>query len=898
MERRVVHTIEEATEFLKDFNGACYALDTETDSLDWVEQKVIGISICDGKKTAYFTDPAVFSAVIVPTKPMLMIMHNATFDIKALCKGYYPFYTTNPEVFDTMVADHLIDENRGHGLKDLARDILGKDVTRYDEASKHGTNTQEFYEYAMNDAEWTWELAQWQKEHLKEQGLDKLFREIEMPFIKVLARMEMSGIRVDLERVDTIKRELETLSTDLTTKMLNDLGEKYDLQGTFDGGIIIKSRYNFNSTHDLNHILFEKLGLKPVVTTKTGGNSTGSATISALRHEHPFVDTLYKYKIVRKLLSAFFEPLPDMVDDDGRVRPHYHDTGTVTGRLSASKPNCLDESTEALTRRGWVCGYDLRETDEVAVYDTDGSVRFEKPSDKIYTLDHDGLYSFSNEHLSIRATREHRHLLRHRKTKKSLVTNSPTFPSDYQIIHAGTLLSELKTPALIQRLAVAIQADAYLTPEFVDFKFTKKRKYDRLIEILSDSNITWRDYSNKVAYRVYIRMSDIPATIYSLLTPKKEWCFDLDQDLSPLVHELRYWDGLSTRDYGEWYCSIIPENVNMVQAAITLCGYRVLRSPDGVRLSVTGRDYSLTTNVEKKFLPGTHSVWCLTVSTGFFIVRRNGKPWVTGNCQQLPKVRKDLPIDTRSCFIATEGKTMIAIDYSQQELRIAAELCRDENFIRILANDGDLHLANANSVFNLGISPEALYSSNPEYEIVKKKYKRERDKGKVFSFGILYGMGPHKLSRDFNVSLEEAERMLANYFDGYPSLREAISRVHKEAEENLYVTTLAGRRRHFSKTDGRLDFKSLRQSFNFLIQSFGADIIRRACIRIQDYADKHPDLGITLLMTVHDEVVLEANTEWAGFVAEKCRSIMEGCAQLVVPLRAEASTGSSYGACK
>lgn len=269
------------------------------------------------------------------------------------------------------------------------------------------------------------------------------------------------------------------------------------------------------------------------------------------------------------------------------------------------------------------------------------------------------------------------------------------------------------------------------------------------------------------------------------------------------------------------------------------------------------------------------------------------------NLQQLPKSRKEFPVDVRGFFIASPGKKMVSVDYSQQEIRVMTHLCRDPTLIKIINDDGDLHLVNANNVFNLGIPEEKLFTSHPDYNAVKKKYSKERDQGKVFSFGVAYGMGPHKLSRDFNVAMQEAEKLLENFFSGFPLLREAIVKTHIQAEEELSVSTMFNRRRHFKKNAwGKLDDKSLRQSFNFLIQSTGADLIRLAAIKLDQYAKEHPEMGVKLLMTVHDEICYEVNERYAEDSAKAATKIFESCANLIVPLKADYAIADNYGGCK
>lgn len=269
------------------------------------------------------------------------------------------------------------------------------------------------------------------------------------------------------------------------------------------------------------------------------------------------------------------------------------------------------------------------------------------------------------------------------------------------------------------------------------------------------------------------------------------------------------------------------------------------------------------------------------------------------NLQQLPKVNENFPVDTRKCFVSKPGYKMISCDYSQQELRIMAHLSKDKKLIDVILNDGDIHLINANNVFNLGIPEEKLYSTHPEYKTMKKEYAKYRDMGKIFSFGIAYGMGIHKLSRDFKVSLEEAQVLLDNFFKGFPRLKEAIEKTHNQAREKLYVTTLVGRKRHFTLNQwGKLDDKSLRQSFNFLIQSLGADIMRLACIRILNYSKLNKHKDVKIIMSIHDEVVVECKEEYAEEVKRDMVEMMSGVLNLVVPLKVEGSIGNSYSECK
>jgi DNA polymerase I len=351
-DRIVLSNPIDAEKVLSQF-GSVFSLDIETTDLRYSKLQVEGVSLCDGRTATYIDfhgNPAPFLHYLqqLVNRAQLVIMHNATFDAKGLHKLGLPIF--EPEWYDTMVAAHLLDETSEKSLKFLASKFLHVEVEAYKEASRAGSHTQKFYEYAMNDAEWTWDLALLQRPQLEEQGLTHLMRDIEMPFLKVLARTEMTGVKVDLKAVSAIRAELEKKVIDLETQMLEELGEKYELQlNPFMEIIAVKSKnlINFNSTKDLCEILFVRLGLPQTEQTESGAPSVGKEALGKLAGKHAFVDLLLQYRQAQKLLSAFFIPLPTLVDPDGRVRPHFRDTGTKTGRLSCSDPN-LQQLPKAL----------------------------------------------------------------------------------------------------------------------------------------------------------------------------------------------------------------------------------------------------------------------------------------------------------------------------------------------------------------------------------------------------------------------------------------------------------------------------------------------------------------------------------------------------------------------
>jgi DNA polymerase-1 len=160
-------------------------------------------------------------------------------------------------------------------------------------------------------------------------------------------------------------------------------------------------------------------------------------------------------------------------------------------------------------------------------------------------------------------------------------------------------------------------------------------------------------------------------------------------------------------------------------------------------------------------------------------------------------------------------------------------------------------------------------------------------------------MGKHKLSKDFNVSLEEADGMLENYFKGFPELKKAIDNTHKQATEELRVTTMFGRCRHFQRNQwNKLDDKALRQSFNFLIQSAGADIIRLASINVYNLSLEYPEWNLKLIGTIHDELIMEIDEKYLDVSLPKINEAFVSVKELVSPLKCGIGYGASYGDAK
>lgn len=254
------------------------------------------------------------------------------------------------------------------------------------------------------------------------------------------------------------------------------------------------------------------------------------------------------------------------------------------------------------------------------------------------------------------------------------------------------------------------------------------------------------------------------------------------------------------------------------------------------------------------------------------------------NLQNIP-IRTELGNEIRKAFVAGRGKRLIAVDYSQIELRLAGVIAKDESFIRAFQDGADIHTRTAAEVFDLD---EATVT------------KEQRRNAKAINFGILYGMGPRALSRSTSLSFSEAKVFIERYFEIHSALRAYMEETKNFAHENEYVETLFGRRRYFPEINSgvpQLVASSERMAINMPIQGTAADIMKLAMLRVDGWL-KQAGLPAQLLLQVHDELVVECDTEVVDAVARGMREMMEGVASYSVPLLVDVEVGTNWGELK
>jgi DNA polymerase I len=251
------------------------------------------------------------------------------------------------------------------------------------------------------------------------------------------------------------------------------------------------------------------------------------------------------------------------------------------------------------------------------------------------------------------------------------------------------------------------------------------------------------------------------------------------------------------------------------------------------------------------------------------------------NLQNIP-ARTELGREIRKAFIAeTDERCLLSADYSQIELRILAHLSQDAALIESFRSGEDVHRRTAAKIF--GVPPEDVTAV-------------QRARAKTINFGVIYGMGPQRLAREIDISLEEAKRFIETYFATYPGVHRYTVETIRQAKEQGYVTTLLGRRRYlqelFSDNQG-MRVAAENMAINTPVQGTCADLIKLAMINIRNRL-RREHLSAQMLLQVHDELVFEVPRAELDLVKPLVVAEMERAVQLDVPIQVDVGAGRNW----
>ncbi|WP_439880656.1 DNA polymerase I [Pontibacter sp. MBLB2868] len=320
------------------------SFDTETTSIDPITAALVGMSFCYRPGEAYYVpvphdNLEEAQRIVEEFKDVLenpsiaKVGQNIKYDI--LVMKNYGVKVQGP-VFDTMLAHYLLEPEMRHNMDVLAETYLNySSVPITDLIGPKGKNQKtmadlepaDVKDYACEDADVTLQLKMYFEPLLQEQGLMKLFRDVETPLVPVLADIEKEGISIDSEALADISTQLESEIINIEKRIFEIAGEQF----------------NIGSPKQLGEILFDKLelhGKSKIKKTKTGQYATGEEILSKMANEHEIVRLILEHRELSKLKSTYVDALPQLVCElDGRVHTSFNQAVTATGRLSSTNPN-------------------------------------------------------------------------------------------------------------------------------------------------------------------------------------------------------------------------------------------------------------------------------------------------------------------------------------------------------------------------------------------------------------------------------------------------------------------------------------------------------------------------------------------------------------------------------
>lgn len=332
-----ITTKKELDNLIENLKQAKYiSIDTETSSLDTYTAKLIGISISFKEFEGYYIPIEAKGKIYIEKHYIIqkfnnlfksnpkIIGQNYKFDYKILKNnGFSPI----PPYFDTMIAAYLIDTNSKVSLDFLAEKYLMHKNIKYEDVIQKNDNFANISlematSYSCEDADITFRLFNIFTEKLKEDGLDKLMHEIEMPFNKVIIEMEENGIYLDKEYLKEYGKELGKELELIENEIIQSIGIDF----------------NLNSPKQMHEILFEKLNLK--LPEKMKKDSTDIKVLESLREQHESIENLIKHRQIAKLKSTYTDNLIELINyKTNRLHTSFIQTRTATGRITSINPN-------------------------------------------------------------------------------------------------------------------------------------------------------------------------------------------------------------------------------------------------------------------------------------------------------------------------------------------------------------------------------------------------------------------------------------------------------------------------------------------------------------------------------------------------------------------------------
>lgn len=897
-------------------------------ALDAHRAQIVGISLSVSEGDALYiplkhlrggnADPEAVTAFLRDALWMnpgvLKIAHNLAFESMFL---YALGIVLQPPCYDTLAAAQLTLKSAFEfralsdcGLKKLVPELLGDELPTFGEVTggrffdELDPSDPETVRYACADADYALRLYyrfnRWFDAYLPTHRV--IAERVESPTAVCCGLMKYNGLLADRDAMIRKQGEAGARLIDLQEKIRGVIG---DVSIGANAG-----------TQAFKDYLYRTLNLPVLKTTEKNAEAADDQALVLLSEwcaNHrpeltPLFELVQEYRRWGKLKATYIDGYLRFISPvTGRIHPDLLPLATETGRFAARNPNlqnCFDAETEILTRRGFIPFPLLRSDDLVAEWDR-GDIYFVPPLDVI-AHPHDGdMIRLRSQHVDLFVTPDHRCLLQNRKNRQFFVVPAEAYCEDAKQLQAGQYSFGTKhlDPQQIA-LLVATQADGYYREGGIEFTFSKARKYRRLMLAVRALAVPYTEHvKSNGQVRIRLIKGETPAWIMGLLGKEKtwgDWLLEYDrQTIKAILAELPEWDGCFTR--GNHYSSSVKKNADWMQILYSLTGVRAhLReyrngNPNSVvnyQVDVTERDYSLTSNIRKETEPYKGMVYCVTVPSGYIVVRRGGNVCVTGNC---PRKAHD-PVGVRAFLVAPEGCVLLSCDFSQIELRVGAFYCRDEKMLDTYRRGGDIHAQTTSVIYGIPFTQAADHAA--------PGYKERRTVAKNCNFGVFYGLFPRGLQRTLKFKagldrpLDECEEIIRSLKAGYPALAGWQEREKHRAAARQYTETFLGRRRYLpgirARDWGKKSFAE-RCALNTPIQGTAADILKLALGRILLGLPTRP--WLKPLLQIHDELVFELPAARLPEAVRFVRGCMETqpFPEFDVPIVAEAAAGPDFG---
>ena len=812
--------------------------------------------------------------------------HNTFFDNLIL---HYNGIEVNNYTYDTMVMKHLLDEDSEKSLDYCSWIYTDKGGYKMEKEKYLKSDKSNFanipldvlLEYNAGDAACTYELYDVFKPEILKEGLAYELAQIRIPLQKALMEACIAGMPVNMDYVrktrEDINKQLKELEEQLLPTIKKYYGDDVTIVSNSEEAKECKNPWNINSAQSLRDLFFNKLKCKSSGTTASGSQSTDeSALLKLQRKGVKEAELILKRKKLFKYRTTYLDDIENILDENNRVHPSFSVTGTSSGRLSSSNPNCFSKDTEVLTDSGWKYFWQLTKEDKVAQW-KDGEITFDYPLGYVKYLFNGKLCYRNSKYIGMCATPDHRCLVFDKDYKPFFTTANHYKTGCYQLITApynkGTINLDSDT------LTVLVYANKYGAIGYngdIEITISKGRISSDLEKSLKNINKDYEiedDEKNNI-FRI-LNGGETYQTIMSLtnnlrlsaklfqLTPESRTIL-LDKFLALNNYN-------STRKFT--FMSDTDETALTIKTLLFFNGYysrlKIVERRQEYSytrgLNIWANEYSLEIVDKIQYAPiklftsglvrYEDYVYCVTMPYGTVVVKLGDKIMITGQCQQIPRDK------TIKCmFQAPEGYEIGEVDFSQAELRVLAALSNDTTMIRIYSEDRDLHRELAMTAF---------------HKKAEDITKEERTIAKTCNFLISYSGGPDTLKDNLEdggvmISKSDAEKIIKTWHNKFKDASSYLASCGRRYIQSGFLMTPLGRKRHLNKVfaDEYINSKHQREGSNFMIQSTAASLAFISLINISREVKK---FGGRVISTVHDSILIEYPVEQRKNIAQICK---------------------------